>query len=376
MKRCTARETTLLALGLGVVLVSFAQLHLGLQTPPFPPSTLLHSTSQSYKMSYSRAEIIPQNISAHGGGLVHIGKTGGSTLSLLLRNGCHSFMRHPCYNISNESPASRLIEKYYHVPDFGLLRESQHDFYVITARDPLDRAVSAFVYDHIRNRDARNETMDPMQRERYEAAYVCFPTLEVFAAYLKGNSSDFHYPYHRKEVHPESCRDLARAAFHGHVRIYSHLYFSLERIRSFIPEIKNRVFFLIRQERLWDDWIQTNRILQDTYGLSSQDSSYDVPVEAREDRRNSTNLEINNRLPVGKTLSSLATKSLCRALETEYTVFFWFLLIANNIDNEEFMFSLNKAKESCGRYLNMDEMIRKESISIREVFEHGVRVRK
>lgn len=360
MKKRTARENTLLALGFGIILVSVAQLLLGLQTPHLRPSKFSPPQEPQYK-HVSKSDITAEtvkNLSPNGGGFIHIGKTGGSTLSLLLRNGCHSFMKHPCYNISEESPASGLIEKYYHVPDFGLLRDSNHDFYVITARDPFDRAVSAFVYDHIRNRDARNETVDTWQRERYEAAYVCFPTLEVFAAYLKGNSSDFQYPYHRMEVRPESCRDLARAAFHGRVRIYSHFYFGLEKIRSFIPEAENRVFYLIRQERLWEDWVNINRILETTYALSSHGSPYDVPPESRGDRRNSTTLELNKLLPVGKNLSSLATQSLCRALETEYMAFFWFLIRATNIDNEQVNFSLNRAKVLCGRHLDMDEIIR------------------
>ena len=32
------------------------------------------------------------------GAFIHVGKTGGSTLSLLLRNGCHSFVPKPCVN--------------------------------------------------------------------------------------------------------------------------------------------------------------------------------------------------------------------------------------------------------------------------------------
>lgn len=366
MKR-TAGRNAFLALGLAAVLVSLAQLHLGSKTPDFRPSVLSHPSQQHKSGHYdSKKNVIPeitqQIITSSGGGFVHIGKTGGSTLSRLLRNGCHSFMKHPCYNISEESPVSRLVEKYYHVPDFGLLRQSNHDFYAITARDPFDRTVSAFVYDHILNRNARNETVDPLQRERYEAAYVCFPTLEVFAAYLKGNSSDFYYPYHRMEVHPESCRDLARAAFHGHVRIYSHLYFGFERIRSFVPEAESRIFYLIRQERLWEDWIDINRIIETTYALSSHGSKYDVPLQHNlGDRRNSTTLEIRKQLPVGKSLSALAKQSLCRALETEYRAFFWFLVRARNIDNEQIEFSLKRAKLQCGLHLDLDGIVRAAS---------------
>lgn len=50
------------------------------------------------------------------GAFVHIGKTAGSSLSVLLRNGCHSFVPKPCRTIPalEESMASKLVESYYH----------------------------------------------------------------------------------------------------------------------------------------------------------------------------------------------------------------------------------------------------------------------
>jgi len=95
------------------------------------------------------------------GAFVHLSKTGGSTLSLLLRNGCHSFVPKPCFGIErnshpinplNETAASKLTT-YYHVPDFenGLLFSTQHEFYVFTLRDPLNRTISAYLCSHPEN---------------------------------------------------------------------------------------------------------------------------------------------------------------------------------------------------------------------------------
>jgi hypothetical protein len=58
------------------------------------------------------------------GAFVHLGKTAGSTLSYLLRNGCHSWVAKSCpdrSNMTQESHVSRLTT-YYHAPDFELLR--------------------------------------------------------------------------------------------------------------------------------------------------------------------------------------------------------------------------------------------------------------
>lgn len=124
------------------------------QQAPAVPAVAADEESEATK-------IIPTMQSPNGGAFVHMGKTGGSTLSVLLKNGCHSYVPHPCRNISSsdESIASELVESYYHVPDFGLLQQSKHDFYIITTRDPFDRVVSSFTYEHYLNRVARKEKM-------------------------------------------------------------------------------------------------------------------------------------------------------------------------------------------------------------------------
>lgn len=52
--------------------------------------------------------------SSSNGAFIHMGKTGGSSLSLLLRNGCHSFMPKPCRTVPLETIVSRLVGTYYH----------------------------------------------------------------------------------------------------------------------------------------------------------------------------------------------------------------------------------------------------------------------
>lgn len=47
-------------------------------------------------------------------GFIHLGKTGGSTLSLQLRNGCHSWVEKPCHKVTNETIVSELVTDYYH----------------------------------------------------------------------------------------------------------------------------------------------------------------------------------------------------------------------------------------------------------------------
>jgi hypothetical protein len=51
----------------------------------------------------------PRESSFDTAGYVHIGKTGGSTISKLLRNGCNSFESGPCRLVPHETQVSKLV---------------------------------------------------------------------------------------------------------------------------------------------------------------------------------------------------------------------------------------------------------------------------
>jgi hypothetical protein len=289
----------------------------------------------------------------HGGAFIHMGKTGGSSLSLLLRNGCHSFLPHPCRKVERESMASKKIESYYHVPDFAFLPQSHHDFYFITTRDPFDRSISAFAFEHFLNREARNDEpfdeyhfIEKHVRLRYEKAYNCFSTLERFVSFLEGESTDFFYPYKEHVIKSESCKDFARAAFHGKVRLFNHFYFSYARIFEFVPDAERQIFYITRQEHLWDDWTRINQML-------GQKEEVYVPDDESRNVRNSTQMEVEHNLPVSRDLSARGAIILCRALESEYKRFFWFLENAQNLSPVHVEQAKGYARTKCPE-LNFD----------------------
>ena len=99
---------------------------------------------------------------------VHVGKSGGSTISLLLRNGCihavegetceaERWKKFPGQVGEIETIASQRIQFYLHThhADSGKMTEyySRVSSLVIVARDPLDRWVSAFLSRHPNNID-------------------------------------------------------------------------------------------------------------------------------------------------------------------------------------------------------------------------------
>ena len=334
------------------------------QSLPVPPTPKISNVvNHTLEIATNRKEIkvihrIPTAQRPDGGAFLHVGKTGGSSLSVLLRNGCHSYMPHPCRNITQqpETIASHLIHSYYHVPDFGLLPQSHHDFYLITVRDPLSRTISAFTYEHLRNRLARNETLGMNLYEKYETAYRCFPTLERWVQYLDvgpdGTPPEtFSYPYPKQLVVADSCRDLARAALFGRVKIFSHLFFGFAKLKDLIPNAGSQVLYVTRQEHLWEDWNQINRMLAEesktdhhvdpAHLVPSSSSSADLVL------RNTTALVLRDMLPVTRDLSSNGQRILCRALQLEYIAYFWFLRHARNLPSESVAQAIRSAQEHC-----------------------------
>ena len=138
------------------------------ETQLVPPATNEDdSQSSMYKViDRSKRTVIPDKDRSLA--FVHIGKSGGSTISLLLRNGCiqaaegetceeERWKKFPGKVGETETIASQRIQFYLHVSnvDSGKMAEyySRVSSIVVVARDPLDRWISAFLSRHPDNID-------------------------------------------------------------------------------------------------------------------------------------------------------------------------------------------------------------------------------
>ena len=94
-----------LAIGANVILTALAGIVIGRF------HELTGNASPDAKRRHRKKITLPPRDSAvDSAGFIHIGKTGGSTITTLLRNGCNSFAaKGPCRNITNESAISKLV---------------------------------------------------------------------------------------------------------------------------------------------------------------------------------------------------------------------------------------------------------------------------
>lgn len=214
---------------------------------------------------------------------VHIGKSGGSTLSLLLRNGCMTAVDgEPCEpdrwqkipGQLEETIASKRIQFYLHTPhvESGKMAEYYRrvSSVVIVARDPLERFVSAFLSRHPKNIDftrhrnfrirakATLEGADPpvwakatygdgdrVQDQIHREAFKgCYPSVEQFAECagpspperIVNRPFETRIKWNQKGEHVRdislNCREICLGIASGESEFIRHLHLNYEAFRE------------------------------------------------------------------------------------------------------------------------------------------------
>ena len=271
---------------------------------------------------------------------IHVGKTGGSTLTSLLANGCHSWIQKPCKVINNETLISRL-STYYHVPDFfnGRISKYNYQVYVISVRDPFSKFLSAFTYEHPANiQVAGGNHVRKRIREKRPFFQPCFPSIEYFAEALgDGDLYDFYYPFPVDTVNNSDCTALARATMNNRVMAFQHVYANTKYVVSLLPKnsLNSSTILVLRNENLWGDWRTANQWL----GQQKDDVATFPSVRIRD---YSTVV-----LPVSKNVSAVGQRRLCRALEPEYQVYLDLIRRASNLGASDKEQALQIARQHC-----------------------------
>lgn len=327
-------------------------------------------------------------------GFVHLGKTGGSTVSIMLRNGCHSFVPKPCHKKANVTESAlSILSTYYHVPDFNNkeffqnIQKKLHQMIVMTVRDPFDRIVSTYQVTNpeyifvlkfmefmrtpqyeLRLEELKTqEAVFAFRRDKIAKftkgmrslikVYKCFPTLEDFAsrlnaALIENNGAlparrnvtmaelkkDFKRAINRKK-----CKELA-ASLMGQPEIlsgglsgYDHFKWNFRNVAERGNFIDQYPLMVIRTEHLEDDWISVNQVL---------DPQREVP-KPEEKLRNTTDIGKVLEFPIKKEISQGGREVICQWLKHEYAIYMKLIDQAVNLSNDEKEKSLEYSREKC-----------------------------
>lgn len=207
------------------------------------------------------------------------------------------------------------------VPDISLIPKSKHDMYFVSARDPLERIISAFVYLHPENRRARNERGNGIKEGPNQKAYECFPTLERFAQLLGSQNNTY-------------CSFNARRSVQGRIHIMNHMYGNYQKMVA--PVQADAKVYVFRNEHLWEDWASVNKML-------APNQTVMIPSGKEASFRNVT----RKAQPVTRELSDEGRAYLCQAIQNEYEVFFSLLNRAVNLDETDVKEARVKAHKNC-----------------------------
>ena len=193
--------------------------------------------------------------------------------------------------------------------------------YFVTSRDPFERAISAFVYLHPRNRNARNETGNGIPTKANQMLYQCFPTVERFAFFLGRNDNN-------------ECSVRARQAVSGKIKLMNHLWANYKTMVA--PIHSNAKVYVIRKEHMWYDWITINKMLDPNRAviLPTGDSAHGRDMTG-----------VNQ--PVTRDLSNKGRENLCRAMKQEYEIYFSLLTRAVNLNATDIQEAREKAHINC-----------------------------
>mmetsp|Transcript_8393 Transcript_8393/g.12626 ORF Transcript_8393/g.12626 Transcript_8393/m.12626 type:complete len:450 (-) Transcript_8393:129-1478(-) len=293
-------------------------------SPPLPPETL--------------------------GAFIHIGKTGGSTLSRLLRNGCHSWVKKPCTKEADlpkslESAISKLTT-YYHTPDFeggifgqkGLEDNHQikpYNFFVITLRDPLSRAISSYAMTHpVRMATEKGFKRDKERVQAHRDMYSCFDSLEEYVQLL-ANFTDYQHNNWTYFHQQNDCASVAKTTLHHVNTPMGHSFWDLREVLYKIHKgLANKAILVVRTEFLWQDWVSANLWLGD-----EDDLYYNKDIHFRNSKA--------MKLPINMELSEEGRMNLCVALEKEYRLYLKLLVVSVNLSEEDAQESLDIARKNC-----------------------------
>jgi hypothetical protein len=347
---------------------------------------------------------------------VHVGKSGGSTISLLLRNGCISategknceperWKKFPGKVGENETIASQRVLFYLHSPhvESGKMAEyySRVSSIVVVARDPLDRWISAFLSRHPANIDAMRRRIkiatfeakmngipipiwaqkrmfgfsgarnDQIHRVSYSG---CYPNVQEFVncatdAPIERDLFHTTIRWVKRGTHSESvtlncrqiCREIAAATgaqIHhirynyecefdwNHLVLFTQCRHVLESLFSdCTTKIKSaylkdlpyeREVFVIRTEKLWQDWVTVNNLLG---------SPNDVPIPESINEGEVVNSQGN--LPVKSNLNRNGRDILCTLLLNEYIHYINLLNRAVNLSDDDVKSKLEDIHRKC-----------------------------
>lgn len=283
--------------------------------------------------------------------LLHIGKTGGTTVKQMLRlyNSCKPIppyetkrqikqRKNRCKKSNNNDNISNTFNKtnrislyvkgiYHEIPlrEEDIKNKNKYTSYIITIRHPIHRVISAYSYSNPRNYNTKITK---------DSIYKCYLTPNMF--FTKGLSSSLS----SIDEKDKGCKIFAVNALKGNVKAgcphfyYNYNYYT-EQILSMNNEAQHDIF-LIRTEQFWQDWTSIHEYLG-----GNPNAILKIKPKTHYEKRNISK-SANNR-----NISINGIRNACRILCNEIQIYKKLLMVGINLNDTDRLLSLKELNHTC-----------------------------
>ena len=314
---------------------------------------------KDYNITEQRSKLVYQNANRRIA-FLHIGKTGGSTISIHLRNGCkkNTNLHHKCqfrgtenWTI-NETIASYRTEEYFHMQ---YIPPEKYTTILTTVRNPITRFLSAFAFHHPMSKPSMSKQR---MLNKQSQTYTCFPSISHLLKAAMGRKN------FTKTLNPINCTKAAQIAFgldptyttnqqmsRENHPWFNHMTFDYRQYYKSMPP--NKELLVMRTEHLHDDWVKVNHLLSpdreqwwtNTQQLKNETYTKewpDVPPFAGTKRAR------DKQEPYRwKTHSKQEREWLCHLLYDEIRIYFMIIMRAVNLDDDDLKEAVYDVQKSC-----------------------------
>lgn len=267
---------------------------------------------------------------------IHVGKTAGSKISCELG---YSYAPECKKHHALSNITTSLLQRHRGgVRHMGYKLDctpetNDNHVFIITLRHPLDRLISWYHYEHLRN--ARIRQNPRVKRgisclnkfHKYRNNKGCFASLEEFAINATMPNGN------------DTCQRLAWDVASGTMPCMWHnqmgFRYYLDIINNVAKSFRNVHLLVIRTEHLQQDWISIETLFGSTVHVSNH-SALDLTTIVNKSKR-----KVNNGI------SKEGTRNLCRALCDEIQVYKQLLLRAENLSHKQKRESMHELLNTC-----------------------------
>jgi len=323
---------------------------------------------------------------------LHLGKTGGSTISIHLRNGCFKKinMHRLCQFrgtkdwITNETIASYRTEEYFHMQYIPQEKQNQYTTILTTVRNPITRFQSAFAFNHPMNKPIKSKQRSFMLSKQSQT-YTCFPSLAHLLKAALGHAVIEWNEEHQKDqtpkvlqlstekrknftktLNPINCTQAAQIAFgldstyttqqimenyyKGNHPWFNHMTFDYRQYYKSMPP--NKELLVMRTEHLHDDWVKVNDMLSlnrrqwwNSTDLKNETYVKEWPlIPPFKGIKRARDKQEPYRW---KTHSKQEREWLCHLLYDEIRIYFMIIMRAVNLDDDDLKEAVYDVQKSC-----------------------------